>query len=261
MYIFAGYDNAAMTCNDLYSFDIETNTWEKIKAQGTIPPSRFMHSAVVQYNAMYVFGGQGDNALLNDVHQFDFGTSTWSKPKTKGKTPTPRYGHTTVATDFGIYLIGGCGKAKDKPFSDVSLLDNNKEWFSVNIEDGEVPNCTNHASVWDPSASSLFTVGGKASASALTSVFVLAALKTFVEILPSHILINIFAYLSLADFGRVRRVCKKIRVACDDDLLWKRVCRQLLPYFREEDVKNTFKEHLVRSYTSADMIVSVPVWL
>jgi len=65
----------------------------------------------------------------------------------------------------------------------------------------------------------------------------------------------------LFSFSFFRFFFSLCRIACDDDLLWKRLCRQLLPYFREEDVKNTFKEHLVHFYTSADMVVSVPMWL
>ncbi len=73
MYIFGGYDNTAMTCNDIYSLNLglflsfflpftphtnnkaETQVWEKVPSQGTSPPSCFMHTATVHDRVCYFY--------------------------------------------------------------------------------------------------------------------------------------------------------------------------------------------------------------
>ena len=44
MWVFGGYDNATGACNDLFAYDISSNTWHKIEQENK-PPTRFCHSA------------------------------------------------------------------------------------------------------------------------------------------------------------------------------------------------------------------------
>eukprot|EP00026_Physarum_polycephalum_P006344 Phypoly_transcript_06386.p1 GENE.Phypoly_transcript_06386~~Phypoly_transcript_06386.p1 ORF type:complete len:559 (+),score=85.81 Phypoly_transcript_06386:102-1778(+) len=261
MYVFGGYDNSAMTCNDLFSLDLETHTWEKVKAQGSLPPSRFMHSAVVYRKTMFIFGGQGDaNVTLNDVHAFNFATVTWSKPKCKGKIPSPRYGHTAVAAAPGMYVYGGYDKGKDKYYGDVALMDfDSCEWYATPVNGTDtksnLPPRFNHSAVFESVFNITLVFGGKDATNVLSSVFSLSGQIPFVDVFPTDVLIQVLQYLDINDFEKVRAVCKRLREACDDDRLWKHLCKTLVPYFKDEDIKS-YKEYLHEHYINAPLIVN-----
>eukprot|EP00026_Physarum_polycephalum_P007931 Phypoly_transcript_08003.p1 GENE.Phypoly_transcript_08003~~Phypoly_transcript_08003.p1 ORF type:complete len:508 (+),score=102.00 Phypoly_transcript_08003:88-1524(+) len=276
MYIFGGYDNSALTCNDLFAFTLETNTWEKIQAQGAIPPSRFMHTAVLHDKifgkSMYIFGGQGDSAALyNDAYQFDFDQATWTKLKAKGKIPAPRSGHSTVAAPTGMYLFGGYDKAKNKFYSDLAFMDfATKEWFATPIaglqdakdkKGGFAPRY-NHSCVWDSATNSMIISGGKGDPSANSpevhsSVISLGYVLPFVDILPAHIITHILTFLNFSEVVLAQTVCKRIATACDDEALWEVLCKRFLYVFNKQEANKTHKEYFMEHY---NFRVSIPNW-
>lgn len=54
--------------NDLWSFDLKTRLWIKLEAEGILPSAREGCSSAVVDDALYIFGGRGeDGSELNDL--------------------------------------------------------------------------------------------------------------------------------------------------------------------------------------------------
>jgi len=267
MFIFGGYDNTAMACNDLYSFDAGTNTWEKVQIQGPAPPSRFMHSAIIHYQSMYVFGGCGDSlAILGDLYQFNFADSTWTKSKIKGKTPVPRYGHTAITSNFGMYLFGGMDKSKDKTtyFSDLLFWDFGTKEFEIPKfpNDEKLAARANHSCAWDSNSKVLVVSGGKDSSDVLADMFILSPLVCFLDIFPSDLIAHVLSFVKLDDLLALCATSKKLRLECENERLWERLCLRLTPYQLDEAKKKgpitSYKRFLVDNYLNQRMTVYVP---
>jgi len=55
---------------------IDTNTWHKVDAKGTLPAPMYLHSGVVYDNCLYTFGGKlthEGNDCINKIYKFHFG--------------------------------------------------------------------------------------------------------------------------------------------------------------------------------------------
>jgi N-acetylneuraminic acid mutarotase len=48
-------------CNDVHIFDIQKSTWMSPEIRGDLPAARYLHSAAVYDNKMFVYGGFAKN--------------------------------------------------------------------------------------------------------------------------------------------------------------------------------------------------------
>lgn len=114
MYIYGGYDDFGLKCNDIYCFDFDSLIWMRLK---TLGPSldRFHHSAVAYQGSMYVFGGFFEHEVPAadgaGLMEFRFSTLTWSKVAPYQHTPASS-GTTTASAastsgTMGINAGGG----------------------------------------------------------------------------------------------------------------------------------------------------------
>ena len=103
MYIYGGYDDYGLNCNDMFQYSFAKNEWVKVRMLGK-PPDKFHHVAVAHEGSMYLLGGQGADKTLYD---FRFGTNTLSAVQCAGYVPDVRQGHKAVAFGRKLYLIGG----------------------------------------------------------------------------------------------------------------------------------------------------------
>ena len=75
LYVFGGSSDGTLP-NELHKFDVEYCSWEKVEpAPGSeIPNGRLFHSAAIQGNRMYIFGGMIDSSpiRLSDLFSFHF---------------------------------------------------------------------------------------------------------------------------------------------------------------------------------------------
>jgi len=63
--------------NDLYYLDVEARAWQPVTADNA-PAARHSHSAVLDTQRMWVFGGHvGFLTDLNDLHYFDVEARHW----------------------------------------------------------------------------------------------------------------------------------------------------------------------------------------
>lgn len=116
MWMFAGTNAADL--NDTWKFDIATNTWTQIYADGCgAPCPAHRDGSTMVYDApnkrMVVFAGYNDNpvAYLSDfalLSNLDT-TPTWSSPTPLSSVPEPRYYHTAVYDDVNHRMISFSG--------------------------------------------------------------------------------------------------------------------------------------------------------
>ena len=69
--------------NDLWSFNVKTNEWEKIKSLNSAPRERCWHSSVIYKDRFLLVSGgfytlDGSECYLNDLWSFDMETKLWN---------------------------------------------------------------------------------------------------------------------------------------------------------------------------------------
>jgi N-acetylneuraminic acid mutarotase len=67
---------------------------------------RFGHTAVVNQNKIYVFGGWDGNQTLSDILEYNIFSNIWRVLETKGSIKG-RYRHTAASNDKAMYVFGG----------------------------------------------------------------------------------------------------------------------------------------------------------
>ena len=112
IYIFGGHGGlnyARVAFNDLYCFDLETNTWEKIEPANNAPDGRGGHSLFANEDKLYVYGGWNSEMQYNNVLMFDLHTKEWSDPDIFNEIP--RWNHSSVLVEaiptWKFFVFGG----------------------------------------------------------------------------------------------------------------------------------------------------------
>eukprot|EP00298_Acanthocystis_sp_HF-20_P014228 c20681_g1_i2.p1 GENE.c20681_g1_i2~~c20681_g1_i2.p1 ORF type:complete len:549 (+),score=202.28 c20681_g1_i2:62-1708(+) len=106
MAIFGGFDHRWRFRNDLYLYDINEDSWNRIVGSGTYPSPRFKHSAIIRYNSIIIFGGF-DGRYLNDVWEFNFDLMSWNRIRWSGNGPREREAHSAVYAGNKMIVFGG----------------------------------------------------------------------------------------------------------------------------------------------------------
>lgn len=69
--------SAGFDMDELYMFDIKSQTWEFIRPKGQKPAARYLHSAVVIGDCMVIFGG--NDKASGDVWSFNLEIRRWKQ--------------------------------------------------------------------------------------------------------------------------------------------------------------------------------------
>jgi len=114
LYIFSGSMCFGAGCykNDLYGYNINTNTWTVIDQGGSNANTPVQRTGAVAANIndkMYVNGGYDLNGVfLQDLWTFDFATKKWTSVPMSGDWPQKRNYHKAVSVaNKMFYLFGG----------------------------------------------------------------------------------------------------------------------------------------------------------
>jgi hypothetical protein len=84
MYVFGGKDNEDNKLNDLWRMSLDTETWEAVHLDDSLPQQvpmgRVGHSSAIYNGHLVVFGGIFEiTKELNDSHIFNLKTRVWTK--------------------------------------------------------------------------------------------------------------------------------------------------------------------------------------
>ena len=97
-------DDAFTDSNDLYYFDIETETWTHVNASHA-PSARSGHTAAMDsQHRLWVFGGT--NLCLNDLHYFDTRALMWTEVAT-GSIPGVSQHTAVIDSKDRMWVFGG----------------------------------------------------------------------------------------------------------------------------------------------------------
>lgn len=115
--VFGGCTTRGQPLNDIWCYNIKSNTWEQIYVEGLQPPARLFHSAVKHDGYMLVFGGiDGDSDVWRiNLEDMKKGQAQWHKlPLAEshgylGQAPKPtgRWMHSAAIWNNCMYIFGG----------------------------------------------------------------------------------------------------------------------------------------------------------
>ncbi|CAG9310157.1 unnamed protein product [Blepharisma stoltei] len=108
LWIFGGINSDKKYLNDMWKFELETNTWAKLSTTGDKPPARARHGSCSSADTYVIFGGINDDGYLNDMYEYTVLANTWREVTTSSsKYPTERHGVCMAQADSFIYIFGG----------------------------------------------------------------------------------------------------------------------------------------------------------
>ena len=92
-YLFGGRTLDGAALGDLWRFDLDADTWQRLEPEGPSPDARFGHTATwVPGIGLVVWSGQRKQAFYDDLWRFDPSTNTWQRLQADGPVPRARYG-------------------------------------------------------------------------------------------------------------------------------------------------------------------------
>jgi len=112
VYIFGGHGGLnynRVAFNDLYAFDLEAETWEKIVPANNPPEGRGGHSLFANNNKIYIYGGWNPEMQYHNIMILDLETLEWSDPDVYNEIP--RWNHSSVLVEaiptWKFFIFGG----------------------------------------------------------------------------------------------------------------------------------------------------------
>lgn len=110
--IFGGEDESGSCLNDLYVYDIRTETWSQPVTHGIRPRGRSRHAACLSESRslLYISGGIRRHKVLSDIFCIDLDTMTWSS----SRPFVPRYDHAATAFAEKVWIFGGLSQDMDR---------------------------------------------------------------------------------------------------------------------------------------------------
>ena len=136
--------------NDLWAFDLATDTWRFLDVHG--PRARFGHNAAwVDGVGLVIFGGQRAGDFFNDLQVYVPGTTAWRELPADGDVPAPRYGSCAAVGPDGRFWISH-GFTDVGRFADTRAYDfQSQSWTDETpVGDAPIKRCL-HACWWTDS--------------------------------------------------------------------------------------------------------------
>ena len=85
-FLFGGRDTAGRAFDDLWAYDLATDSWRQVETVG--PPARFGHNAAwVDNVGLVVFAGQSPTTFYNDLWAYDPAADRWRELPAGGDAP------------------------------------------------------------------------------------------------------------------------------------------------------------------------------
>jgi hypothetical protein len=139
-YLFGGR-NGSRAHEDLWTFDLATDTWRDLAPDGPGPQARFGHEAVwVDGRGRVVFAGQASaTEFFNDLWLFDPTANRWTQLPSGGATPVPRYGScSAIGPDGRLWISHGFTEDGTR-FADTRAYDFEAGTWSDVTPSGQLP--------------------------------------------------------------------------------------------------------------------------
>jgi hypothetical protein len=150
--------------NDLWAFDIDTNSWTQLEPIGTPPAPRLGHNAVYDPvgHQMVVWAGQQGSRFFDDTWTLDLTTLEW-RNVSPAIRPRARYGSASVFDPVERALVQFAGfTSESRRFQDTQAFDLDTNTWQDLTPPGEKPQirCL-HTAAFDPASRRLIIYGGQ----------------------------------------------------------------------------------------------------
>jgi hypothetical protein len=150
-WLFGGRDGATVF-EDLWSFDLVTERWQREDVAGPTPPGRFGHEAVLlPGDGILVWAGQAGSEFFDDIWLLDPENRSWSRLAVIGDIPDARYGSCSgVGPDGRLWISHGFTENGVR-FDDTRAFSLEASRWTDLAPTGDVPieRCL-HACWWTP---------------------------------------------------------------------------------------------------------------
>ncbi|HEY7066928.1 MAG TPA: kelch repeat-containing protein [Chloroflexota bacterium] len=190
----SGFVNSLNTYfNDLWAYQVSTNTWIQLTPTGSLPPVREGHTAVwdAANSQLLVFGGHNippccsPENFFNDLWAYQSASNAWAQFTPTGGPPTTRAHHTAVwdGSSSRMFVFGGSHNG-DR-FNDLWIFQlTTTSWSAAQLLP---PPRESHSAVWDPTNSQMLVFGGQAQNGPPTSILwaYRPATNTWSQLTPS----------------------------------------------------------------------------
>lgn len=162
--------NTVTVSNELFTYDVHTNTWAgPIATEGDIPTrGRAGHTMTQVGTKLYLFGGatfdeKKQEVILDDMYEFDTTTLKWT---VLNKSPVARHGHVAAALgDTGKLYVWGGRSPGGEYSSTLSVYDFAvRDWTEALNITGFVPTPRQWAAGAPVQDRHLLVIGGKRDA-------------------------------------------------------------------------------------------------
>lgn len=162
IYLFGGTDDDDRK-NDLYEYDIYTNSWSLLPSKGQVPLPRSGAKGVHFEHKLFFFGGYQKKSgnFYKDLFYYDLIRKEWTDvgSRQSGDRPSQRTDHTVVLWDGRIYVYGGYDGQKRYGDIHKCCIKNQKyKWKAIESEGIQPLNRFGHSAV--VFQNSMFIVGG-----------------------------------------------------------------------------------------------------
>ena len=164
---FFGYKYIYQWSNQLFCYNISTNSWECPESKGEIPSPRISALTTITDNTVFLFGGFNGSGLLNDLHILDMPSMIWKKVHgnmLSGQGPSDSTFSPTL-TNICRSKAALIGMSRDIIQDDCWLLNlqNAKELMNPSSIWTKIPfpySRSDHAAVLQPLSKRLWVIGG-----------------------------------------------------------------------------------------------------
>lgn len=113
--------------NDIWAFDLATDGWMEVAAQGELPDSRYGAAGGIAAagDALWLSHGFTNEGRFDDTRRFDLATNRWHDESPATTRPLPRCLHAaTLPSNQALLLFGGCASGFGPcPLNDTWLFE------------------------------------------------------------------------------------------------------------------------------------------
>lgn len=155
MVLFGGGRPEGEFYNDVWTLDIEAESWRRVEPSGTLPAGRIDPAAIYHAagNEMLVFGGRDATTYFNDLWSLSLtpGAENWTLLDPTGTPPSPRLGAKAVVDPVNNRMIMFGGTTAGGGFDETWALDlGTYTWSLLNPTGSRPPARQAHCAIYDP---------------------------------------------------------------------------------------------------------------
>jgi hypothetical protein len=139
-YLFGGRRSRNRASDELWSYDLATDTWTELAPGGDTPPARFGHVAAwVDGIGLVIWSGQAGTSFFADTWAYDPASDAWRELPAGGDVPPARYGSCGGIGPDGRLWISHGFTADSGRFADTRAYDFSSGSWEDMTPDGQLP--------------------------------------------------------------------------------------------------------------------------